>query len=76
MQALLSWVQIFYSNEEVTMSAFKVKPALFDVILSAVIAAYLALLVVVIQGPANALLTVKDIFGIRAASKRRPTGKA
>jgi len=67
---------IFYSNEEVTMSAFKVKPALFDVILSAVIAAYLALLVVVIQGPANALLTVKDIFGIRAASKRRPTGKA
>jgi len=53
---------IFYDGITTTMYAYKVKPVVFDIILTLFIVVYLFLLALVLKGPSQFWLQLKDIF--------------
>jgi len=52
----------FYEPIKVTMSAYKVKPAMFDVMLAGIVASYLSLLYLVLKGPTEAYHQIRKLI--------------
>jgi len=52
----------FYGTTKASLSAYRVKPYAFDIILSFLVAIYLSLLYVTLKGPTEAIRSVKKLF--------------
>lgn len=62
----------FYGETTTQISAYKVKPTAFDIILLGVVSLYLAILYTVMKGPAEAIRSVKGLF---APSEKKKLSK-
>jgi hypothetical protein len=59
----------FFGTPKVSMSAYRVKPFAFDLILALVVSAYLFSLFVVLKGPSEAIKDIKGLFSTKDKKK-------
>ena len=65
------WVFYDFASLKTTMSFYRSKPTMFDVVLFVIIASYLAGLFALLKGPSEALRQVKQLLEGKKALKKK-----